>query len=79
MLRPYKSWRHRYLWFKDPDLKNYLLEHMQRVPYRGFGEFHVFGKDSDTPQMEDMIVSVNALQGLPFRHVAVPSVGLPQH
>lgn len=55
MLRPYKSWRHRYLWFKDPDLKSYLLEHMARVPYRGFGEFHVFGKDADTVQVEEMI------------------------
>lgn len=55
MLRPYKSWRHRYFWFKDPELKAYLLEHMERVPYRGFGEFHVFGKDADTVQMEEMI------------------------
>ena len=55
MLRPYKSWRHRYLWFKDPQLKAYLLKHLSRVPYRGFGEFHVFGKDADTVQMEEMI------------------------
>ena len=55
MLRPYKSWRHRYLWFKDPELKNYLLEHLGRVPYRGFGEFHVFGNDMNTVQIEDMV------------------------
>jgi hypothetical protein len=55
MLRPYKNWRHRYLWFKDPSLKAYLLEHLARVPYRGVGEFHVFGKDADTKQMEEMI------------------------
>jgi hypothetical protein len=55
MLRPYKSWRHRYFWFKDPSLKAYLLEHLARVPYRGVGEFHVFGKDADTKQMEEMI------------------------
>lgn len=55
MLRPYKSWRHRYLWFNDPDLKPYLLEHMERVPYRGFGEFHVFGQDADSIPMEEMI------------------------
>ncbi len=55
MLRPYKSWRHRYLWFNDPDLKSYLLEHMARVPYRGFGEFHVFGQDADSIPMEEMI------------------------
>jgi len=55
MLRPYKSWRHRYLWFNDPDLKTYLLEHMARVPYRGFGEFHVFGQDADSIPIEEMI------------------------
>jgi hypothetical protein len=55
MLRPYKSWRHRYLWFNDPDLKTYLLEHMDRVAYRGFGEFHVFGQDADSIPIEEMI------------------------
>ncbi len=55
MLRPYKSWRHRYLWFNDPDLKPYLLEHLATVPYRGFGEFHVFGEDADSIPMEEMI------------------------
>jgi len=55
MLRPYKSWRHRYFWFKDPELKAYLLAHLARVPYRGFGEFHVFGKDADSVPMEQMI------------------------
>ncbi len=55
MLRPYKSWRHRYLWFNDPDLKSYLFEHLARAPYRGFGEFHVFGEDADSIPMEEMI------------------------
>ncbi len=55
MLRPYKSWRHRYLWFNDPGLESYLLEHLARVPYRGFGEFHVFGEDVDSIPIEEMI------------------------
>lgn len=55
MLRPYKSWRHRYLWFNDPELKAYLLEHLARAPYRGFGEFHVFGEDADSIPIEEMI------------------------
>jgi len=55
MLRPYKSWRHRYLWFNDPDLETFLLEHLARLPYRGFGEFHVFGEDADSIPMEEMI------------------------
>ena len=55
MLRPYKSWRHRFTWFNDPQLKKYLLEHLAKIPYRGIGEFHVFGKDAGTPAIEEMI------------------------
>jgi len=55
MLRPYKSWRHRFTWFKDPELKSYLLEHLKRIAYRGFGEFHVFGEDADTQAVAQMI------------------------
>ncbi len=55
MLRPYRSWRHRYFWFNDPELKTYLLELMTRVPYRGFGEFHVFGRDADSVPIAEMI------------------------
>lgn len=55
MLRPYKNWRHRYLWFNDSELKSYLLDHLARVPYRGFGEFHVFGQDADSEPVEEMI------------------------
>jgi len=55
MLRPYKNWRHRYIWFNDPDLKTYLLGHLEKVPYRGFGEFHVFGQDADSIPIEEMI------------------------
>jgi len=55
MLRPYDSWRHRYFWYKDPELKNYLLNQLKEVPYRGIGEFHVFGKNADTIQIEEMI------------------------
>jgi hypothetical protein len=55
MLRPYDSWRHRYFWYKDPELKNYLLSQLKEVSYRGIGEFHVFGKNTDTIQIEEMI------------------------
>lgn len=55
MLRPYDSWRHRYFWYKDPELKSYLLSQLERVPYRGIGEFHVFGKNMNTFQIEQMI------------------------
>ena len=54
-LRPYKNWRHRYTWFKDADLKHYLLSHLDRVPYRGLGEFHISGKDVNSPAVDQMI------------------------
>lgn len=55
MLRPYKSRRHRYFWFRDPRLKSFLLQQMARLPYRGFGEFHVFGQDMDREPVAQMI------------------------
>ena len=55
ILRPYKSLKHRYQWFNDVNLKSYLLEHLNRVPYKGFGEFHVFGKDANSKPIEEMI------------------------
>ena len=55
MLRPYKSWRHRYFWFNDPALKACLVEQLDSVPYRGFGEFHVFGQDADSKPVAEMI------------------------
>jgi len=55
MLRPYKSWRHRYFWFKDPELQAYLESHLSKVPYRGFGEFHIYGEDVKSKPVEAMI------------------------
>lgn len=55
MLRPYKSWRHRFTWFNDPELTKYLDEQLERIPYKGFGEFHVFGQDANSQPVEEMI------------------------
>lgn len=55
MLRPYKSWRHRFTWFNDPELGKYLEEQLVRIPYKGFGEFHVFGQDANNQPVEEMI------------------------
>ncbi len=55
MLRPYKNWRHRFTWFSDAGLIDYLKEHLQRVPYRGIGEFHVFSEDAAQQPVKDMI------------------------
>ena len=54
-LRPYKNIRHRYLWFKDPTTPEFILEHLKRAPYRGIGEFHVFGSDIETDVVLEII------------------------
>ena len=74
MLRPYKDGRHRYLWFKDPQLKDYLLEQLAKVPYRGFGEFHVFGPDVDSKPIEDMIELARERQLALHPHTKLPGI-----
>ena len=59
MLRPYKSKRHRYFWYRDPEILDYIESHLKRVPYKGIGEFHVFGIGADTPQMAQVIQLAN--------------------
>ena len=74
MLRPYKDARHRYLWFKDPQLKDYLLSQLARVPYRGFGEFHVFGPDADSKPIEEMIALARERQLALHPHTKLPGM-----
>ena len=63
-LRPYKDIRHRYLWFKDPTTPDYIRDHLKRVPYKGFGEFHVFGEEDTTTEVMVEIVNIAREQGL---------------
>lgn len=74
MLRPYKDGRHRYLWFKDPQLKSYLLSQLARVPYRGFGEFHVFGPDVDSKPIEEMIALARERKLVLHPHTKLPGI-----
>lgn len=55
LLRPYQSPTDRRTWFADPGLVPRLLKHLETFPYRGIGEFHVFGADASTPVMREMI------------------------
>jgi hypothetical protein len=55
IMMPYKNYRHRFYWFNDPQLIDYLREQLARVPYVGFGEFHIFGDDMDTEPVAQMI------------------------
>ncbi len=54
-LRPYKNIRHRYFWFKDPTTPDYVREHLKRAPYKGIGEFHVFGSDIQTDVVLEVV------------------------
>lgn len=55
IMMPYKDYRHRFTWFDDPELIVYLREQLARVPYVGFGEFHIFGEDMDSEPVAQMI------------------------
>lgn len=55
VLRPYRSSADRRTWFADPELIPRLKRQLETVPYRGIGEFHVFGADASTPVMAEMI------------------------
>jgi len=55
LLRPYRSPADRAAWFADPRVLVYLRERLAAFPYRGIGEFHVFGADASTSQMDELI------------------------
>ena len=55
LLRPYRSPADRRTWFEDPELVARLRKHLDTIPYRGIGEFHVFGANASTPVMAEMI------------------------
>jgi hypothetical protein len=54
-LRPYASRSSRYTWFRDESVPAYVREHLARIPYRGIGEFHVFGDDARTTVVAEII------------------------
>jgi hypothetical protein len=54
-LRPYLSRAHRYTWHRDPAIPDWLRAQLGRIPYRGIGEFHVFGADATSPVVQDTI------------------------
>jgi hypothetical protein len=54
-LRPYPARAHRKTWFGNPDVPGSVLERLGRIPYRGIGEFHVFGEDADSDVARQVI------------------------
>jgi hypothetical protein len=54
-LRPYPSRAHRHYWYRDPEIPSWVRAELARIPYRGIGEFHVFGADAASPVVQDVI------------------------
>jgi hypothetical protein len=53
-LRPYRVQPDRHDWFKNPEIEKLIETELKRGFYRGIGEFHLFGKDADAPQVARM-------------------------
>ena len=63
-IRPYRNHADRQTWFNDPEIYALIEAELARdVGYRGVGEFHVFGRDADTPWVR-RIVALAVERGL---------------
>lgn len=63
-VRPYRNHADRQTWFNDPEIFALIETELARgVGYRGIGEFHVFGRDADTPWVR-RIVALAVERGL---------------
>ena len=63
-IRPYRHHDDRTTWFNDPSIYALIERELARpIPWRGIGEFHVFGDDAATPWVR-RIVALAASRGL---------------
>ncbi len=76
MLRPYRNWRHRFTWFNDPELADYLDHHLKQLPYIGFGEFHVFGDDMASSGVRTIIALAKSRNMLLHAHTDLLGIQL---
>jgi hypothetical protein len=54
-LRPYRNEADRSTWFKDPEILAFVAQNLERGIYRGIGEFHVNGRDADSPVVQHLV------------------------
>lgn len=55
-IRPYRNHADRQTWFNDPEIYTLIETELARgIDYRGIGEFHVFGRDADTPWIKRIV------------------------
>jgi hypothetical protein len=62
-LRPYFREADRETWFSDPKILDYLKAQLDRIPYRGIGEFHLASSQNHTPVVR-AIISLARARGL---------------
>jgi uncharacterized protein YbaP (TraB family) len=63
-IRPYRTEADRSTWFNDPAIYALIEAELARpIAWRGIGEFHVFGRDADTPWVR-RIVALAVERGL---------------
>lgn len=54
-LRPYRTLADVQTWFRDPSIVAFVMQESARAPYRGLGEFHVFGEGADTAVVRELV------------------------
>jgi predicted TIM-barrel fold metal-dependent hydrolase len=55
-IRPYRTDADRQTWFNDPAIYALIETELARpIAWRGIGEFHVFGRDADTPWVRKIV------------------------
>ena len=56
-IRPYRNEADRQTWFNDPAIFALIESELARdIGWRGIGEFHVFGRDADTPWVRRIVM-----------------------
>lgn len=54
-LRPYATREHRFTWTSDAAVPGYLNEQLERIPFRGIGEFHLTGDSANSRIVRDVV------------------------
>jgi hypothetical protein len=55
VLRPYRSPADRGTWYRDPQIIEYVKQRLKLGVHRGIGEFHLYDKQANTPQIRQLV------------------------
>jgi hypothetical protein len=76
LLRPYRSTADRATWHQDAELPAFLAARLDAFPYRGIGEFHVFGDDAGSPVVRAIVDLAREHELVLHAHVDEPALRL---